>query len=191
LISSPECVVCTEQISPLRVFRAPCGHNYCRPCLVDLAEASTRDESLFPLRCCTHHYFDLDEVAPFLTSRLVTLIRAKAIEFGTPPGNRVYCTNSICATFLCPSRDARIDVVCPQCQTVVCSNCKNTAHPNEACGENAATLKVRALALAKKWQTCPNCHSIVERNEGCVHITCRCRASFCYLCGLPWKTCTC
>jgi len=186
-----ECIVCTDRISSLISFRAPCGHDYCRPCLVDLARASTRDESLFPLRCCTHHYFDLDEVSPFLTLDLLALLRKKAVEFGTPPANRVYCTNSSCSTFLGPSGATRTDITCPLCETVVCSSCKNIAHPNEACGENAAVLKLRALAAEKRWQTCPSCHAIVELSQGCFHITCRCQASFCYLCAAPWKTCSC
>jgi hypothetical protein len=175
----------------MRSFRAPCGHDYCRGCLVDLAQASTRDESLFPLRCCRRNYFDLDDVAPFLPPRLLTLVREKAVEFGTPSGNRVYCTNSTCSTFLGPSGDSQTEIMCPQCRTSVCLNCKNTAHPNEPCAENEAVLQVRALALEEHWQTCPSCNAIVELSQGCFHITCRCRASFCYLCAVPWKNCTC
>ena len=158
---------------------------------MDLAQASTYDESLFPLRCCTNHHFDLDAIAPFLSSDLLSIMRAKAVEFSTPSGNRVYCTNSRCSTFLGRSSDTRTHMACRRCDTIVCSGCKNTAHPDEPCAENAAVLEVRALALAEHWQTCPSCHAIVELSQGCFHITCRCRTSFCYLCAAPWKTCTC
>ena len=150
-----ECIICADRISSLRSFHAPCGHSYCRSCIVDLAEASTHDESLFPLRCCKRNHFDLDDVAPFLTSDLLALVRKKAVEFGTPPGNRVYCANPNCSAFLGPSDDLQTDIVCIQCNTTVCSSCKNTAHPNEACAENTAILEVRALALVEHWQTCP------------------------------------
>jgi IBR domain, a half RING-finger domain len=186
-----ECVICADRISSLRSFHAPCGHNYCCSCIVDLAEASTHDESLFPLRCCKRNHFDLDDVAPFLPLDLLALVRKKAVEFGTPSGNRVYCANPNCSAFLGPSNSLQTDILCTQCNTTVCSNCKNTAHPNEACAENAAILEVRALALAEHWPTCPGCHNIIELSQGCFHIICRCRTSFCYLCAALWKTCTC
>ena len=31
---------------------------------------------------------------------------------------------------------------------------------------------------------CPNCKALIERNEGCDHMTCRnCKCNFCYICG--------
>ena len=32
-------------------------------------------------------------------------------------------------------------------------------------------------------QACPRCFLIVQRSDGCDHITCRCGAHFCYVCG--------
>lgn len=32
---------------------------------------------------------------------------------------------------------------------------------------------------------------MVEHNQGCIHMTCKCKAQFCYICGLKWRTCTC
>lgn len=192
LYPSIECIICGDPVRTIGLgsFRAPCGHRYCRGCIVDLVEASTRDESLFPLRCCQRH-LDIDLVDPFLSRKLLAHARTKFLEFGTPSSNRIYCTNARCAAFLGPAGEFRTDVVCDTCKAIVCSECKGPAHPNGACVENAATLEVRALALDQHWQTCPGCHAIVELNQGCFHITCRCRASFCYLCAAPWKTCGC
>lgn len=44
------CVACREQTEFVNVARAPCQHEYCRPCLEDLFKASLTDESLFPPR---------------------------------------------------------------------------------------------------------------------------------------------
>jgi hypothetical protein len=47
------------------------------------------------------------------------------------------------------------------------------------------------LAEMEGWKRCYSCHAFVEHNTGCRHMTCRCRAQFCYICGLKWRTCAC
>ncbi|KAI9803159.1 MAG: hypothetical protein M1833_001230 [Piccolia ochrophora] len=41
------------------------------------------------------------------------------------------------------------------------------------------------------WRRCYNCRTMVELSVGCRHITCKCGAEFCYVCGARWKTCPC
>uniref|UniRef100_A0A0A9ELG3 IBR domain-containing protein n=1 Tax=Arundo donax TaxID=35708 RepID=A0A0A9ELG3_ARUDO len=42
------------------------------------------------------------------------------------------------------------------------------------------------MAKGKKWRRCPRCKYLVDKQEGCVHITCRCGFEFCYGCGEQW-----
>ncbi|KAL0322941.1 UNVERIFIED_CONTAM: putative E3 ubiquitin-protein ligase [Sesamum angustifolium] len=46
---------------------------------------------------------------------------------------------------------------------------------------------VKQLAKKKNWQKCPKCKIYVEKTEGCVHMTCRCKYEFCYRCGAKWS----
>ena len=186
--SSDECIIClqTRRVA----FRAPCGHPYCRVCLVGLAEACTRDESLFPLRCCRKE-FTAESIAHLLPADLRTLFREKSLEFGTPASQRIYCVNPHCSIFLGSSGETRIDIVCGTCETIVCSGCKSTGHPRNDCAENASLGMLRELASTQHWQTCPGCGAIVELSQGCYHMTCRCRYEFCYLCAERWKSCQC
>eukprot|EP00966_Prymnesium_polylepis_P320738 7377109-Prymnesium_polylepis.1 len=50
-------------------------------------------------------------------------------------------------------------------------------------GEDAG---LAAWATAGTAQVCPACFGLVERNEGCAHMTCACGAEFCFLCGGQW-----
>ncbi|KAJ8125734.1 hypothetical protein O1611_g7905 [Lasiodiplodia mahajangana] len=50
---------------------------------------------------------------------------------------------------------------------------------------------VLQIARRERWQRCQKCFTMVELNHGCFHITCKCGAQFCYLCGAKWKTCQC
>lgn len=47
------------------------------------------------------------------------------------------------------------------------------------------------MAKEQGWQRCFNCQATVELKEGCNHMTCRCTAQFCMICGAKWKTCDC
>ena len=51
--------------------------------------------------------------------------------------------------------------------------------------DDAAMLR---LSMDKHWKKCPSCGMLVERSEGCNHVRCRCQTSFCYACGLQYKS---
>lgn len=36
-------------------------------------------------------------------------------------------------------------------------------------------------------QKCPMCKEPISKNEGCIHMTCRCGHSFCWICLKIWK----
>ncbi|KAF8838341.1 hypothetical protein BDN67DRAFT_98483 [Paxillus ammoniavirescens] len=185
-----ECVICGDGVLSTRSFEATCDHHYCRDCLVDLVRTSLRDERLHPLRCC-HQELALETVFRFISASLRAQFVDKSIEFATPSASRVYCPNPRCSRFLGGSDGTKQDLHCEECGAIVCSECKNNVHPGEDCPDNQATLEVKALAASSGWQTCPGCYAIVELNQGCYHIICRCSTQFCYLCSARWKTCSC
>lgn len=93
---------------------------------------------------------------------------------------------------------------CPNCRRLFCAQCGVTWHAGLDCNEyqrlspserEQDDLKLLKLAKEKQWQRCPKCKSIVERESGCTHMTCRCNFQFCYKCGSEWKNarvpCTC
>lgn len=164
-----ECIICGDTVRRSQRFKAPCSHFYCRGCLVNLVEASTRDETLHPVRCC-HQPLPAADFLPLLPSDLRSNFQDKSEEFATPPASRIYCPNQTCSEFLGSSSGRRSEVTCTSCGTRVCSACKNRAH---------------------LYEDCPGCHAIVELWQGCYHMTCRCSTQFCYLCAALWKTCDC
>jgi hypothetical protein len=186
------CTICNDYVRFQECLHTSCDHHYCRDCVISLVEAFTRDESLFPLRCCQQP-IPPDQASTFLNARLRSLFDVKLREFGTPPQTRVYCILPTCSAFLGSSETvpAFTAIRCPQCQSHTCPSCKQAGHDAGDCSENAAVKELKALALAEHWQTCPGCHAIVELQHGCYHMTCRCHTQFCYLCAVPWKNCGC
>ena len=161
-------------------------------CLALLVGAFTRDESQFPLRCCQDP-IPVEQLLPALSSKLSALFQQKNAEFSILSKDRLYCSNPNCSTFLGSSTDRLplAGINCPRCHINTCPKCKELAHPGEGCGVKAADEALQALARGKKWQTCPGCHAVVEHNQGCNHMSCRCGTQFCYLCAARWKHCAC
>jgi len=189
-------VICDDRVTGFsNALHAPCGHYYCKGCAVELVQAFTRDESLFPLRCC-QTAIPANYILPFIPLRLKITFDAKNAEWSVLAKDRIYCCSQTCSAFLGSSvekgRLVGVNCTAPGCRTSTCPRCKQVAHPNELdCSANKATDEVRALARQEGWQTCPGCHTVVELDVGCYHMTCRCRTQFCYLCAMPWKRCTC
>lgn len=37
------------------------------------------------------------------------------------------------------------------------------------------------------YRQCRKCKTIIELNQGCNHMTCKCSHQFCYICGKDWN----
>ena len=69
-------------------------------------------------------------------------------------------------------------------------HCKAGEHAGQICSQDEDTQRLLTLALEKKWKQCPGCRNMIEKTEGCLHMTCsRCRGEFCYHCGQVWSKC--
>ncbi|KUJ24183.1 uncharacterized protein LY89DRAFT_634121 [Mollisia scopiformis] len=165
----------------------PCGHDYCSDCLQTVVINALVDEALYPPRCCRQP-FDMDSMRPFLPPEIISGFHLKKTEYGT--SNRIYCSNAICSSFLYPDNIAGDKAKCPLCFTLTCTICKAPAHIGD-CPQDGALQEVLSSATGEGWKRCGNCKAMVELRTGCNHITCRCKAEWCYVCGATWKRCQC
>ncbi|KAF4856950.1 putative E3 ubiquitin-protein ligase ARI7 [Colletotrichum siamense] len=185
-IRTQKCDMCMDEQPQTSLSHTTCNHKYCSGCLINIFEASITDESLFLPKCCGNAFPVAEHV---LGNELVERWRVKEVEYTTP--NRTYCHVPACSVFI-PSSNINGDVGhCPVYWHSTCTLCKGPAHPNHACEQDQATQEVLRIAAKNNWQRCPRCQAIIELNQGCHHITCRCHNEFCYLCLAEWKTCDC
>lgn len=157
-----ECVACSEMQYTLQL---PCQHQYCKTCLRILVSDSTVDESLFPPRCCGQE-MPMSLLRPYITTELTAKFEQRAIEFGTP--YRTYCYS--CGTFINPDGIQGHQAHCTTCKLDTCMLCKGQFHGGD-CPKNPALEQVLRLAQAEGWQQCMSCKTMIERREGCNHIT--------------------
>lgn len=157
-----------------------------------MIQQATTDESKFPPRCCTQ---------PILSSTIKSVVNRQerhdflkaARQFSTPWEARIFCPNSACSEFIPPRTklDPKhpCDVICRKCKTRVCVMCKQNAHAiGKDCPDDHELNEVLKIGEKSGWKRCYKCRALVELNQGCTHMTCRCKAQFCYACGAIWNS---
>ncbi|KAH0724216.1 hypothetical protein KY284_000081 [Solanum tuberosum] len=85
-------------------------------------------------------------------------------------------------------------VIC-DCSNGFCWNCLEEIHRPIDCDTIAKWKDINQeesantnwiMAFTKK---CPKCDKSIEKNMGCMHMTCRCGYQFCWLCFKEWGVC--
>lgn len=152
---------------------------------IGTAAFNTALTSRAPFTCCTRNVPG-SIAARFLPAQTMTRYDLLVLELTT--ANPRYCSHRSCRLFIPPNSVHGPVAVCPSCHTRTCSSCNNAEHAG-VCAEDREGTAVVALANRRGWKICPRCRAILERTEGCLHMTCRCGAEWCYSCLGDWRNC--
>ena len=135
-----------------------------------------------PLECCKRR-IPTDILQDMSIGRLgaIQSYTDFLLECDTP--NPVYCAHKKCRVFIPPRFVGGEIVLCWRCNHQTCSLCRKLNHPG-VCKTNTELLE---LIKTSQWKYCPHCSNVVEKAEGCDHMTCRCGCEFCYKCGAVCK----
>lgn len=195
-----ECLTClSDDVPESKSALLGCGHRMCHDCLKRIFTMSTTDPQHMPPKCCTADHIPLKHVEKLFSDSFKMKWNKKFHEYST--NNRIYCPARGCGEWIKPSH-IHLDMSgganggrkygkCGRCKTKVCCTCNGKWHTSRECPKDEETKRFVEVAKAEGWQRCFNCSAMVELREGCNHMTCRCRAEFCMICGLQWKTCDC
>jgi late competence protein required for DNA uptake (superfamily II DNA/RNA helicase) len=94
-----QCVSCMERHPRAMMVTAKCGDRYCSECVKSLFMRSTKDEGLYPPKCCKQA-IPLALVARHMDTNELATYQLAAVEFATQ--ERVYCSNLSCGKFIVP-----------------------------------------------------------------------------------------
>lgn len=188
------CLTCGADDVPIQhSARLPCTHRMCHSCLKRIFTMSVKDPAHMPPRCCTDQHIDLKHVDKLFDDKFKVLWNRKFDEYHTK--NRIYCPTRKCGAWIKPKyitmEKGRKVGRCKHCKTVVCAICSQKMHTTRECPKDPETKAFVEVAKEAGWQRCYSCSAMVELKEGCNHMTCRCTAEFCMVCGLKWKSCDC
>lgn len=192
------CIVCcSDDISVLRSAKLACTHRMCHDCLRRIFTLSLTDPAHMPPRCCESRPIALSHVEKLFDQEFKKKWNRKYEEYTTK--NRLYCPAQKCGEWIKPKRigvqGGRKVGFCKRCGTRVCCTCGKKMHASRECFKDSATKfamkEFVEMARQNGWRRCYRCSAMVELKEGCNHMTCRCAAEFCMVCGSKWKSCDC
>lgn len=203
-----ECFICYDD-SPDLTFSMECGHTTCLECYRQYAQQKIMDEGQAEtLKCpqfkCTillnrqavltlfekSHPDVIKKYNEYLLKHFVMIMDKMA-----------FCPSPDCQYILEVPSIKRIDpnkivptVVC-NCKNSFCFACGGEDHRPATCSITSAWLKrcqddsETANWIKANTQECPKCHSTIEKNGGCNHMTCKqCRYEFCWVCMGAWSS---
>jgi hypothetical protein len=165
-----KCCTCYDRFPRASMVTAKCGDRYCIDCMKGLFMRSTKDESLYPPRCCKQK-IPLDLIARHMEPNELATFELAIMEYATQ--KKTYCSNPDCATFIVPDRiePGTNRAVCPKCSAETCAICNHEFHAGSDCPDDPLLRQTRELAREMGWQTCNACHREVDLRSGCNHIT--------------------
>ncbi|KAL3419876.1 IBR domain-containing protein [Phlyctema vagabunda] len=189
-----ECLTCLSDDIPVhKSAKLKCGHRMCHSCLKRIFRLSVTDPQHMPPKCCTADHIPLKHVERLFDLNFKKKWNTKFQEYTTK--NRIYCPARRCGEWIKPgnihTEHGRKYGKCSRCKTKVCCLCNCKWHGSKECPKDDETNRLLETAKQAGWQRCYSCRTMVELKEGCNHMTCRCTAEFCMICGLKWKSCNC
>ncbi|KAI0486164.1 hypothetical protein F4859DRAFT_511164 [Xylaria cf. heliscus] len=188
------CMVCGDDISTKKLTKLQCGHRWCGSCLKRRFKVSVEDPQNMPPRCCTSDIIPLKHVNDMFNDDFKRIWNEKYAKFSARDRNccpRVKCKARIYPEDVRHHSNGRTSAKCRKCETEICGVCYKKWHESKHCPTDTGTAQFLKVAEEAGWQRCYNCQAMVELKEGCNHMTCRCGAQFCMICGIKWKACDC
>jgi hypothetical protein len=158
----------------------------------NLRSTALESETQWPAKCCLNT-IPSASILPHINSQMKRKYKQREDEWSIPIGDRIYCAQSACSAWIPPKhiKKEANTARCHKCSHKLCVICRGPAHGSGDCPQDVNIQATIDLAALEGWKRCYSCQALVEHNKGCRHMTCRCKAQFCYICGLKWQTCAC
>lgn len=203
------CNILCEDFPYQKIRHFGCGHTFEEECMKEYIDAEVKGkgpasiESLCPYDGCN---FLITEtiVNKSCVKPITTLFEKFTIDdFVKRSPFILPCVASNCDLYYAvPEHCVTTDLTIPQknaicnCGTTACLGCNKKGHEPLKCDMflkwEGSLSKIQDKLyegwIAQNAKKCPKCQVVIQKNQGCMHMTCRqCRHEFCWLCLGDWK----
>ena len=195
--SSFICKVCYNEFSSLKEgFSLGCGHVFCKNCFEMYLKSQVHDGPLCIIACCPepkcHQVVTAAAYKLFLDQNDAELYdRYLVRNFIEANKQYRYCPAANCEKILSSVGCTSVGCTCGE---ETCFRCGEEGHqPCDCETVRRWTEKCRNDSETANWmlvntKQCPKCHTRIEKNQGCNHMTCsQCRHEFCWICMADWR----
>ncbi|KAI3726331.1 hypothetical protein L1987_66128 [Smallanthus sonchifolius] len=197
-----DCGICFDSVRKCDTATCGCDHSFCKMCWKAYVSTAVNDgPGCLTLRC-PEPSCDA-AVGPDMINELATVTERKRYDLFclrtyVESSNKIkWCPGPGCDYAVEFDDDFEIgsyDVSC-FCKHGFCWKCMEDAHrPLDCETVGKWVLKNNAEAENTNWilaytKPCPKCKRSIEKNNGCMHMTCRqpCGYEFCWLCLGPYR----
>jgi ariadne-1 len=207
------CDICCEDGDDLETYAMRCGHRFCVDCYRHYLAQKIREEGEAARIQCPgndcHMIVDSKSLSLLVTDdlkdRYQTLLTRTYVD---DKENLKWCPAPNCEYAVdCHVKQRELQRIVPTvqcgCKHYFCFGCTLNDHQPSPCKlvkmwlQKCEDDSETANWISANTKECPKCHSTIEKNGGCNHMTCRkCKHEFCWMCmglwsehGTSWYNC--
>lgn len=201
-----ECPVCMDDFRAADSFALPCGHRFCSECWkghlavkVDEGPGCIFTTCMAPKCSSVVHE---DAFKRMLSAERFAKFSKYVLRSFVDDNKTVkWCPSPDCTHCIRCERIGRSEAVVCACGFRFCFSCADYDvgdHMPASCDQveewrqKASDESENVNWMIANTKKCPKCRSPIEKNGGCMHMTCRknaggCGHDFCWLCRGPWS----
>lgn len=198
LEGSVECLICADDLDASECTALTCDHAFCNSCWADYLTMKITEGAVEKLTCPGLNCKNIvpDQVVATLVTGAVydKYVRFITKSFVESNAKCTWCPAPNCGNAITAEMLQEGTTVQCSCGYAFCFSCHNEAHAPATCEHvRIWAQKCRDDSETTHWlgantKECPKCKVAVEKNGGCMHMTCRhCTHEWCWLCSRPWK----
>ncbi|KAG7448025.1 uncharacterized protein BT62DRAFT_965815 [Guyanagaster necrorhizus] len=190
---SHTCPICYDDV--LTPFQLVCEHVYCTGCIRHFL-TSASEAGTFPLVCMGNEStcgtpISIPVIQKFLPptafDHLLEAVFTTHVD--KRPQEFRYCKTPDCTQIYRRSEAVSI-LRCPSCFSETCSSCGEDSHERLSCEDaRIHNNPAEQERMSEAWllqqrgiKKCPTCSRLLEKTEGCNHMSCPCGAHICWRC---------
>lgn len=200
------CPVCFERVLTKDTACLPCTHRYCLDCWKTYLEMKIKegpeclDATCINPKC--EEIVSSEAVKALVSPRIFETYRKFFLRSYVNDNPKIkWCPAPDCGSAICCERRERREAVTCTCGFSFCFLCCDydigdhmpaTCQQIEMWLQKASDESENVKWLLGNTKKCPNCRAPIEKNGGCMHMSCKknaggCGYEFCWLCRGPWS----